>query len=216
MISLNLLVSDAKPKAEPRIIFVVTPNGPPISPAKAPRPILGSFFFTFSGKSGSNPSSPNKAFVILSLFFANPIADPTMIPVTGPPGTNGNIDVIAPRVAPFPISGKYLLILLLISFDKRPPWYSPSSIFPNNHVLTCSESLIRAIAEPAAAPNNGPPIVPVIRETPAPIVPPVNTSGAYCLRFAITSFVALAKSSPSFSFLSFILPFTFPNNSELN
>ena len=201
--SLNALVSVANPNADPRITLVAIPNGPVINPATAPTPILGKTFLTLSGNPGpNNPSSPNKALWILSLFLANPIEDPTIIPATGPPGTNGKIDVIAPTVAPLPISGKYFSILLLIFLLSTPPFLSPfSSISPNNHFLTASEFLISPIEAPAAAPSKGPPIIPVINDVPAPIIPPLIISGAYFLIFPITSVVILLKSSLILDFI---------------
>ena len=178
-ISLNLSVVVANPNAEPNMTFVATPKGPLTKPAMAPNPILGKAFFTLSGKSfPKTPSSPNNFSLIASLFLANPIEEPKIIPATGPPGTNGKIDVIAPTVAPFAISGKYLFRLLLIFLLNNPPSNSPSTLSPNKNRLTCLESLIRDIAIPAEAPKIGPPMAPVTKDTPPPSNPPVNIPGA--------------------------------------
>ena len=100
--------------------LVVKPNGPPNAIAAAPSPILGSFSFRVFPILVSLPSSPNNDVFKLSLLLAKPTADPTIIPAIGPPGINGNRDVIPPTIAPLAIFGKYLFTLFTIFLEIRP------------------------------------------------------------------------------------------------
>ena len=95
-----------------------------------------------------------------------------MIPDTGPPGTNGRIDVIPPAIAPLAIPGRYFSILLAKSLLIILPLRRPSSSYsPNNQFLTPSDLIAKSVPAPIAAPNKGPPTAPVTRDTPAPIKP---------------------------------------------
>ena len=125
---------------------------------------------------------------------------PTRIPVNGPPGTNGRIDVIAPTNAPLPVAGKYLVIILDIFLENNPPSLEvlPSSStisLPKSNSLNFLLFFVRDIEAPTAAPNNGPPIIPVISDTPAPITPPAAASGA--------NFFISPHAEPSISSCSF-------------
>ena len=182
-VSLKVSVVVANPMAEPSNKLVPTPKGPATKPAIAPAPILGRTLTTFSLKFFPNkPSSPNNFSRILSFEAANPAAEPRIIPATGPPGTKGRIEVIPPKIAPFPIFGKYLWILLLSSFESNPPLYSPfSSFLPNKPSWIFSLFLMSISPAPTEAPKIGPPITPGRNDTPAPTTAPAPTSGAYFL-----------------------------------
>ena len=85
--SLNESVVVTKPAAEPSNAFPSKPKGPRNAPARAPSPIAGSAFLSFSFFLGSiSPPSPKRVSCIRPLFLAKPAADPISNPPTGPNG----------------------------------------------------------------------------------------------------------------------------------
>ena len=145
----------------------------PRAPAPVPIAILGNAFLSiFLVLSLNIPCSPKSAFCILSLFLANPIADPIAKPAIGPrPVTAPKIVPVIPRAF---ISGRYFFIISWVSCENNPPFllvlpsaittFSPKSCFCKN-----SEFDTILTADPSTAPTNGPPrSVPATPPTTAP------------------------------------------------
>ena len=171
-------------------------------PINEPAIADGTNFFNLSPNSlllFSQSSSPNNVFFISSLFLANATAEPNKIPPTGPIGVNKPVTspLIPPTVPNLSISGRYLFTLSCTDLGITPPWRSPSLRSPNNQFFTSSDLWTIPKAAPAAAPNNGPPTIPVIKLTPPPINPVPIAYGAYSLILPITSAVALPNLSSS-------------------
>ena len=128
-----------------------------------------------------------------------------MIPGTIPRGVNRA--VIPPAIPKSLIEGKYFWKFFWnleeinppLRYLRVPPSPSSSSIssLPKSFCLRNSLCLIRPKPTPAAAPKIGPPIIPVIRDTPPPSRPSAIRSAALgdtsSITFLVVSLILLVS-----------------------